>query len=702
MPFQAQDELRKQAKFSKIIKFVGHNVSVIALNSNGRDIIGVLSFRDYTGYVFDSVFVRHVDRETLVKEYFSLEEKLYHTVAGVRDEESQLRDTLYINDFANIAEGLPNDTGIIVNVSTNEKLTLSLERLKKKSNEEALLKKIEGNPVFIDIHVISTDPRETYLLRETITRNSNIDLAWMQINPISPLEVRNLIEPQIYRRGSILQRFWEGKLLSPTTTVAELMEWLELPIPSRVIDYFRNSFKIKRESGITIGKLMNDRDYKIAASDYPVYVYAESRLGRDVIKILAHNVSNPIVVDIVGTVSEELAKETQLPFLMPPFFGLNPLVKSQPVIEGVLRILKVEDPLLQRTFEGLVNALPDPTIPKIYKLLYETLHADIIPYTTENWVTYLAEFKKLRYKRALHLLTVLGRVVNVRDIRLTLSEDTINTDDLKSGAIISIPAHKYSPRLASIVASLLILRLWNDLKNTVFLINAGTEHLPVLKYLISDLGFKRVVYVTSSPRLPAHFKTRLYEFKKKNIMFLDGYLTLVYVKKAEYPIIREKVAPEKLIPAEPELPELPIEPTKTRERMNGVLRLMIDSEFVELDELLERVRSVEGIVMSPTPSEIESFLKNLEEELRKVHRSDLGFRLTQIAYLHYVKKGFLDVRPAAQRPDTIRPDLEVPSKHILVEVEAENVSKAVEQVKRNMLKWKDVTRVWEVACVDKY
>ena len=58
----------------------------------------------------------------------------------------------------------------------------------------------------------------------------------------------------------------------------------------------------------------------------------------------------------------------------------------------------------------------------------------------------------------------------------------------------------------------------------------------------------------------------------------------------------------------------------------------------------------------------------------------------------------MDIRPANQRPDTIRSDLEIPSMYIVVEIEAENPfkAKAIEQVRKNRLKWKDCNLVQEV------
>jgi len=64
--------------------------------------------------------------------------------------------------------------------------------------------------------------------------------------------------------------------------------------------------------------------------------------------------------------------------LKPLFFGFNPIVKNPAILNGMLQALNVRDPALQRIFVGLVNTLPNPTIPEIYRILYNTLHTDTI------------------------------------------------------------------------------------------------------------------------------------------------------------------------------------------------------------------------------------------------------------------------------------------------------------------------------------
>ena len=701
------NEVRKELEFSyssfrDYLTRIGSKLSIILYNKNGiNNVIAIMSLEDYRGYIFseeEDMFVKSANVYTFVKDYLP-NKVIFYSKAEVMDNYNQLFGNLVINNFHDILVELPNESGLILNVNPDYDYQLYIDKLLKYSDiseekKAILVDKIVRKPVFIDIIVFSTSPSSNHILQNTITYRASVELTWTSLNIISREEVVGLIVPPTYQQRKLF--FRRKEVLTPTTTIEDLNQWLKLPVSPRITEYFYNSFKLQREGGIPVGKLMNGESFNIAISDLPLYIYASSRGGNDLVRHIIHSKENVILVDTVG-IGEEVAKELEITYLRPPYFGFNPITDNQAILDCILRILAIKDIALQRIFTRLASTLPNPTIPEIYRVLYNALHMDTIPYT--DWAMYLLDFKKLPYKNAQHLVTTLGELVSIKDIRQTLSGDTVPRDVLKEGVIISIPVTEYGERIAKITASLLLLKLYRLLKDEDVIVVVNThDNLPIIDDLLTRLNFKKIVYISRSPVIPSQsFKLKLYDFKRKNLFFVEGYRTLVQINKANYPIIRKTVITKDFTPetdqSTEETEEVPVDIRKT---MNGVIRLMINSEFTSISELLERVKAIQGLIMHPSPTEIRLFLENLRNELRKVHRSDLGFTLTSIAYLYYVKKGYLDVRPVIQRPDKIRGDLEIPSVYTVVEIEADNPFKAVEQVKKNMIKWKDNKLVCEV------
>jgi hypothetical protein len=688
---KVDEELKKlrlrESSFYDYLAHIGSRLSIISYNDGQDNLTAILSLEDFKGFLFserEDMFVKDIDRCTFVRDYLPAE-TLYYSEAEVTNEETQLFSTLVINGFKEILSTIPSESGIILNISPDPEYKLFIDKILKckdlnEYQERRLAEKMAENPILMDIAVISTDPYSNYILQETITTNASVDLKWTPMIAVNREELIQFIITPTYQPRRKLSR---KRKLTPSTTLIELERWLKLPISPTILEYFYNSFKLQREAGITVGKLMNGYNFNITLSDLPLYAYASSRAGGDLIKHIVHNDEiNTILIDTTG-LGEEIAKELEIIYLRPPFFGFNPIVMNSAILNGILRALNVRDPALQRVFVGLVNTLPNPTIPEIYRLLHNVFYADIIPHTNEDWITYLLDFKKLSPRTAQHLIGTLRELIDIKDIRKTLSEDTVPLDVLKKGVIISIPVTEYGERIANTVASLLLLKLYYMLKDeeVTFIVNTH-DNLPIIDFLITRLNFKRIIYISRSPVIPSQsFKLRLYDFKRRNVFFVDGYKTLAQIDRVAYPIVRKNIITENYIPRT--VIDLPKEaPIDLRKRMNGVIRLMINSEFTSIDELLGRVQAVQDIVISPSPMEISLFLENLKDELRKVHRSDLGFRLILVAYLYYVKKGYLDIRPANQRPDTIRSDLEIPSVYIVVEIEAENPFKAIEQVRK--------------------
>jgi len=185
---------------------------------------------------------------------------------------------------------------------------------------------------------------------------------------------------------------------------------------------------------------------------------------------------------------------------------------------------------------------------------------------------------------------------------------------LKKGVIISVPVTEYEERIANTVASLLLLKLYYMLKDeeVAFIVNTY-DNLPIIDFLITRLNFERIIYVSRSPVIPSQsFKLRFYDFKRRNVFFVDGYKTLVQIDRADYPIVRKNIITEDYTPRT--VIDLPKEaPIDLRKRMNGVIRLMINSEFTSIDELLKRVQAVQDIIISPNPTEISLFLEKISK-----------------------------------------------------------------------------------------
>ena len=677
--------------------------------------------KDGQGYLFDyneDLFIKIIDKKNLIDYIQSaLSPVIYYSDAWV-DQRDQLLTTLIINRFKDILEELPNRTGIILNLNYDHNYAIFMDSKckdeKYKEYEKILSDKLTKHPMLIDIKIISSDPSSNHYVQRLINDNTNIELQWTEIRQVPPNEIGNLLNlPRFDIDKTITKQLslslLRKKTVPPSTTLLDLDDWLEIPVSTKILEYFYNSFRIKREEGIILGKLMNGAEYKVRLDkDLPMFIYTASRVGSDIIKHIVHNTSNVIVLDTSDELAKELAKETELTFLQPPLFSLNPLVKENAVLEGICKILNIEDDCLRDKFYELVKSLPTPTLNKIYKLLYDAIYYDYIPYTSEKWVNAICNFRRLPEELSLNLLQVLEEILEVKDIRLSLGEDTISPNFLKNGAIISIPSSKYGHKLSEIVLSLLLLRLWYELKDedVLFIVNAYSDHLPVVNYLISQ-GFKRIILVTkktttSADKRKSIFKTLLYDFKRRNVVFIKGYNTLVKIHKANYPIIRKKIiVDETFAPKTVNETDTIDSPKDIQIRMNIKLYKMLigSSEFISIDELIQGLKQIPPDIRMLdllTIEETIDFLENLRVELRKIHRSEIGFKLTVVAYMYYVKQRYFDVRPAIQRPNTIRPDLEIPSVSIVVEIEAENVFKAIEQVKWNMIKWTNIPHINEV------